>query len=380
MNQSANLLSAAADFTIFNDISNNVKFLYCELILLANKQFWKMPLAISDRQLANFMNIDVKTVLKARDQLVEMKKIVFKTDKFSTYYYLLDDDQDEISEFKSADFRKSPTPTIKKRRNDAPNQAPKQNKTKQNKTKLTKQNDRSIARARKIENESENEYETFEVDGVINEVDISDGVVKNDTSENVNGVVNGSKGKAGGVAISDTDKFDQSSVNDDQSLVKFSQNQSNSNNSDSQTSKVEIKQITDDELRALAAFDSLIHQHSPLERDKLLALCADFGADAVIKCISETNERLKQRGDRIQSINLISTILNGGKKYERSIESVPAEDQESAERTRRRSKAAVQAALQNPQLQRMLAEYEAATANNDDKSNVDDGYSFEESG
>lgn len=374
MNQSANLLSAAADFTIFNDVSSNVKFLYCELILLANKQFWKMPLAISDRQLANFMNIDVKTVLKARDQLVEMKKIVFTTDKFSTYYYLLDDDQEEISEFKSADFRKSPTPTIKKRRNDAPKSTPKQNKTKQNKTKLTKQNDRSIARAREIENESENEYETFEVDGVINEENISDGVVKNDTSKNVNGVVNGSKGKTGGVAISDTDNFDQSSVNDDQSFVKVTQN-----NSDSQTAKVEIKQITDDELRALAAFDNLIHQHSTLERDKLLALCADFGADTVIKCISETNDRLKQRGDRIQSLNLISTILNGGKKYERTIESVPAEDQESAERTRQRSKAAVRAAMQNPQLQRMLAEYEAATANNDDKSNIDDGYSFEES-
>ena len=94
----------------------------------------------------------------------------------------------------------------------------------QSKIKLTKQNDRSIARARKIENESENEYETFEVDGVINEVNISDGVVKNETSANVNGVVNGSKGKAGGVAISDTDKFDQSSVNDDQSFVKVTQN------------------------------------------------------------------------------------------------------------------------------------------------------------
>ena len=223
MNQSANLLSDALKFAQNTDEPSSVKHLYSILISFANANFWKMPFMLSDGQLSQTLSIDRKTLKTARDRLIELELISYQVVKGIHYYRIHGSETGMIGESDGNDREKYTDQTVDKPRHNAVKRTPKQNKTKQNKTKQTKQNDRSIARAREIENESENEYETFEVDGVINEVNISDGVVKNDTSKNVNGVVNGSKGKAGGVAISDTDKFDQSSVNDDQSLVKFSQ-------------------------------------------------------------------------------------------------------------------------------------------------------------
>ena len=212
MNQSANLLSDALKFAQNTDEPSSVKHLYSILISFANANFWKMPFMLSDGQLSQTLSIDRKTLKTARDRLIELELISYQVVKGIHYYQIHGSETGMIGESDGNDREKYADQTVDKPRHNAVKRTPKQNKTKQNKTKQTKQNDRSIARARKIENESENEYEISEAPQMR---------CDNGLSANINGVVNDSESKAGGVAISDTDNFDQSSVNDDQSDLRW---------------------------------------------------------------------------------------------------------------------------------------------------------------
>ena len=313
MKTNTNLLSEAADFTIYNDFSSNVKFLYCELVLLANKNFWKMPLTISDRQLAAFMNIDVKTLIKARDFLVEMGKISFTADKFGTYYYVGNkvekDDQNKISENYPADFQKSPTPTLDKPQADAGNQPSKQNKTKQNKTKQNKTIDRS-------KNDKKTDFLTNEgVDDLTNSEGKNDTVHFADPSEYdppLETLETIEMIEDDGYSFEENDRDDEevevSIIRSEEREKEKEKKTDPSSNSSSHSSS--YARLSDSELRAIAAFDTCVHQHSEVEKEKLLSLIEDFGANTVIKAIGDADKFCKSRGDRIQSINYIITILN----------------------------------------------------------------------